>query len=134
MRLMGFCLYRKMRIFPECHVALIYLSRGELYRFNFQPGDAEGLVNLPLQIKNVYYSCFMREDKVNPTEVHLAGGSKTKIKISMRSQGDRPVNTFCHDIYNGGGHKNASGGEYYGPLQDAVQLFLDNYQTYCNFN
>lgn len=128
MRLMGYCLYQKMRIFPERHVALIYLSRGELYRFNFQPGDAEGLVNLPLQIKDVYYSCFMREDKVNPTEVHLAKGSKTKIKISMRSQGDRPVNTFCQHIYNGGGHKNASGGEYYGPLKEAVQLFLDNYE------
>ena len=131
MRLMGYCLYSKMQIFPEEHTSLIFLSRRELYRFNFQAGDAEGLVNLPLQISDVYYSCFMREDKVNPTEVALAGGSKTKIKISMRSQGDRPVNNFCSDIFSGGGHKNASGGEYYGKLSDAVQLFMDNYKTYC---
>ena len=130
MRLMGYCLYQKMRIFPEHHTALIYLSRKELYRFNFQSGDAEGIVNLPLQIKDIHYSCFMREDKVNPTEVALAGGSKTKIKISLRSQGDRPVNVFAKDIFGGGGHANASGGEYYGPLPEAVQLFIDNYTTY----
>lgn len=132
MRLMGYCLYQKMKIFPEYHTALIYLSRKELYRFNFQSGDAEGIVNLPLQIKDIHYSCFMREDKVNPTEVALAGDSKTKIKISLRSQGDRPVNVFAHDIFGGGGHANASGGEYYGPLPDAVKRFLENYQDYFN--
>ena len=130
MRLVGYCLYQKMRIFPQEHTALIYLNRKELYRFNFRSGDAEGLVNIPMQIKDIYYSCFMREDKVNASEEMLAGGSKTKIKISMRSKGDRPVNTFCHDVFGGGGHKNASGGEYYGPLENAVQLFLDNYKKY----
>ena len=132
MRLMGYCLYQKMKIFPEYHTALIYLSRKELYRFNFQSGDAEGIVNLPLQIKDIHYSCFMREDKVNPTETALANGSKTKIKISLRSQGDRPVNIFAKDIFDGGGHANASGGEYYGPLPEAVQKFIDNHQTYFN--
>jgi phosphoesterase RecJ-like protein len=130
MRLMGYCLCHKMQIFPEHHAALIALSRPELYRFNFQHGDAEGLVNLPLQIKDIYYSCFMRADKVYPAELHLAGGSKTKIKISMRSQGDRPVNTFCADVFSGGGHKNASGGEFYGPLTHAVELFMQNYPRY----
>lgn len=130
MRLMGYCLYQKMRIFPEYHTALIYLSRKELYKFNFQSGDAEGIVNLPLQIKDVYYSCFMREDKVNPSEVALANGSKNKVKISLRSQGDRPVNMFAHEIFGGGGHANASGGEFYGGIADAVQRFLETYQKY----
>lgn len=132
MRLMGYCLYNKMKIFPEYHTAFIYLSRKELYRFNFQSGDAEGIVNLPLQIKDIHYSCFMREDKVNPAEKALAGGSKTKIKISLRSQGERPVNVFAKEIFGGGGHANASGGEYYGPLTEAVQQFLENYQKYFN--
>ena len=130
MRLMGYCLYNKMRLFPEHHTALIYLSRKELYKFNFQSGDAEGLVNLPLQISDVYYSVFMREDKVNPSEINLANGSKIKVKISLRSQGDRPVNVFAHEVFGGGGHKNASGGEYYGPLSEAVQKFLDHYPSY----
>ena len=130
MRLVGYCLNNKMRVFPNRHAALIYVSGKELYRFNFKTGDAEGIVNMPMQIKDVYYSVFMREDKVAEWEKDHANGSKTKIKISMRSQGDRPVNTFCHDIFNGGGHKNASGGEYYGSLSEAVDLFLKNYEKY----
>lgn len=130
MRLVGYCLNNKMRVFSDRHAALIYLSGKELYRFNFKTGDAEGIVNMPMQIEDVYYSVFMREDKVAEWEKELANGSKTKIKISMRSQGDRPVNTFCHDIFNGGGHKNASGGEFYGSLSTAVDLFLKNYEKY----
>ena len=130
MRLVGYCLDRKMRIFPEVHASLISLSGKELYHFNFKAGDSEGIVNMPLSIADVYYSCFMREDKVTEADKPFANGSKTKIKISMRSQGDRPVNVFCREVFNGGGHKNASGGEFYGSLVDAVKLFLDNYQKY----
>ena len=132
MKLVGYCLYQKMRVFPEHHTALIYLSRKELYRFNFQKGDAEGIVNMPLQSKDIHYSVFMREDKATPDEMEKNGGIKTKIKLSFRSQGDRPVNIFASEVFNGGGHANASGGEYYGSIAEAVQLFLDNYQKYLN--
>ena len=117
MRLMGFCLYHKMRLFPEQHTALIALTRKELYMFNFQSGDAEGLVNLPLQIKDVYYSVFMRADK-------------DKIKISFRSQGDRPVNEYASKFFNGGGHKNAAGGESYTTIQKTVELFENTFKDY----
>ena len=130
MKLVGYCLYQKMRVFPEHHAALIYLNRKELYRFNFQKGDAEGIVNMPLQSTDIHYSVFMREDKATPDEMEKNGGIKTKIKLSFRSQGDRPVNVFASEVFNGGGHANAAGGEYYGPLAEAVQLFLDNYAKY----
>lgn len=130
MKLVGYCLYQKMRVFPEHHTALIYLSRKELYRFSFQKGDAEGIVNMPLQSKDIYYSVFMREDKATPDEMAKNGGIKTKVKLSFRSQGDRPVNIFASEVFNGGGHANASGGEYYGSVAEAVQLFLDNYSHY----
>ena len=129
-KLVGYCLYKKMRVFPEHHAALIHLNRKELYRFNFQKGDAEGIVNMPLQSKDIYYSVFMREDKATPDEMAKNSGIKTKIKLSFRSQGDRPVNIFASEVFNGGGHANASGGEYYGSIEEAVQLFLDNYQRY----
>lgn len=131
-RLVGYCLYRKMQVFPKHHAALIYLNRKELYRFNFQAGDAEGIVNMPMQSKDIHYSIFMREDKASPDEMAKNGGIKTKIKLSLRSQGDRPVNIFATEVFNGGGHANAAGGEYYGKLEDAVQLFLDNYQKYLD--
>ncbi|MBQ2541594.1 MAG: DHH family phosphoesterase [Paludibacteraceae bacterium] len=130
MRLVGYCLYSKMRIFPEHHAALVCLSRKELYRFRFQTGDAEGIVNMPLQISDVRYSCFMREDKLEPHERERAGNAKTKVKISFRSQGDRPVNVFAADWFHGGGHANAAGGEFYGTVAEAAQCFLDHYQDY----
>ena len=119
MRLMGYCLYKKMKIYPEQHTALIALTRKELYMFNFQSGDAEGLVNLPLQIHDVYYSVFMRADK-------------DKIKISFRSQGDRPVNEFASEFFNGGGHMNAAGGESYDSVANTVKKFEDHFKDYFN--
>ena len=130
MRLVGYCLNQKMRVFPEYHMALIYLSRKELYKFNFQSGDAEGIVNMPLQSKDIYYSCFMREDKATPEEQAAHGGCKTKVKISLRSQGDRPVNILAAELFGGGGHANASGGEYYGPLSSAVHRYLSGYTQF----
>ena len=130
MRLVGYCLNQKMRVFPEHHMALIYLNRKELYKYNFQSGDAEGIVNMPLQSKDIYYSCFMREDKTTPEEQAAHNDCKTKIKISLRSQGDRPVNILAAELFGGGGHANASGGEYYGPLSSAVQRFLSGYTQF----
>ena len=129
-RLVGYCLNQKMRVFPEHHMALIYLNRKELYKYNFQSGDAEGIVNMPLQSKDIYYSCFMREDKATPEEQAAHNGCKTKIKISLRSQGDRPVNILAAELFGGGGHANASGGEYYGSLASAVQRYLSDYTRF----
>ena len=56
--------------------------------------------------------------------------NSTIIKISLRSQGDRPVNILAAELFGGGGHANASGGEYYGPLSSAVQRFLSGYTQF----
>jgi phosphoesterase RecJ-like protein len=101
-----------MRVFPEEHAALITLSREEMKRFDFNKGDTEGLVNIPLQMKGIYFSAFLRED----TEKEI-------IRVSLRSQGTFPCNKFAGQYFNGGGHLNASGGQYDGTLQDAVKLF-----------
>ena len=123
-RLTGYCLYRKMRLFPKYHLALIALSEEELEQFHFRPGDTEGIVNMPLQISDVYYSVFMREQPPKP------GTPKPVIKLSFRSQGDRPVNIFAHEVFRGGGHANASGGEFYGTLGQAILLFEKSYPKY----
>lgn len=129
-RLMGYCLYHKMRLFPEYHTALITLNRHEIYRFNAKSGDMEGIVNLPLQIKDIYYSVFMREDKIPPHQKELAGDAKLKTKLSFRSQGDRPVNVLAREVFHGGGHMNASGGEYFGTADQAAQMFIENMPKY----
>ena len=130
MRLMGYCLYHKMRLFPEYHTALITLNRREMYRFNAKSGDTEGIVNLPMQIKDVYYSIFMREDKIPTHQLTDANGAKVKTKISFRSQGNRPVNQLAREAFRGGGHMNASGGEYFGTVDEAAKKFVEEMPKY----
>jgi phosphoesterase RecJ-like protein len=112
LRLQGYVLYEKMQLFPQFNAALIALSRDEQKNFHYMKGDTEGLVNMPLSIKGICFSVFLRED----TE-------KDMIKISFRSVGTFPCNQVAAEFFNGGGHLNASGGEFYGPLEEAVKLF-----------
>ncbi|GAB1417007.1 bifunctional oligoribonuclease/PAP phosphatase NrnA [Paludibacter sp.] len=120
LRLMGYCLYEKMKVYPQYKSALITLSDEEMQRFNFVNGDSEGFVNIPLSIMGIDFSVFMREDP-------------DKIKISLRSQGTFPANKFAEDVFNGGGHLNASGGEFYGSMEDAVKLFEETLPAYKDF-
>ena len=112
LRLQGYVLYCKMKLFQEYNAALITLSREEQKRFHYNKGDTEGLVNLPLSVKDIVFSAFLRED----TE-------KKMIKISLRSTGSFPCNQIASEYFGGGGHLNASGGEFYGPLEEAENLF-----------
>ena len=120
LRLMGYVLYEKMRVFPEHHTALITLSREEMSRFNFVKGDTEGLVNIPLQMKGIYFSAFLRED----TE------KDNLIRVSLRSQGTFPCNKFAAQYFSGGGHLNASGGQHHGTLQEATAIFEEALVTF----
>ena len=109
---MGYVLYDKMQVFPEFNAALIWLNKDEQKRFQYSKGDTEGFVNMPLSIKNVCFSAFLRED----TE-------KKMIKVSLRSVGTFPCNKVAAEFFNGGGHLNASGGEFYGTMDEAIAVF-----------
>lgn len=111
MRLLGFMMYEKLRYFPEKNAALLTLTYDEFRRFHAAKGDTEGIVNMPLQIKGVRFSCFLREE--------MPG----KVNVSLRSVDDFPCNRVAERFFNGGGHKNASGGEVRGTMEDAVALF-----------
>ena len=100
MRLMGYCLLNKMKIYPKQHTAVISLAKEELERFDFHVGDTEGFVNIPLSIDGINRSVFVREEE-------------KKVKLSFRSQGAVPVNTIAAQHFGGGGHLNAAGGESY---------------------
>ena len=107
MRLMGFCLVEKMKLYKEQRTAVISLSLDELARFDYQVGDAEGFVNIPLSIEGIDISIFVREDV-------------KKVKMSFRSQGTFPVNKMASTYFNGGGHLNAAGGESYLSLAETL--------------
>lgn len=111
MRLIGYMMYRKLRYFPKNNAALLTLTYEESQKFNCSKGDTEGLVNMPLQIKGVRFTCFFREE------------TPGKINVSLRSVNDFPCNKVAEKFFGGGGHKNASGGEVRGPMGKAVKIF-----------
>ena len=111
LRLMGYIL-SQMQVYPVHHAALISLTKNEQGKFSYIRGDSEGFVNIPLSIKDVVLSCFLREDTEKPV-----------IKISLRSVGTFPCNQLAAEFFNGGGHLNASGGEFYGTIDEAKKVF-----------
>ncbi|HNR42126.1 MAG TPA: bifunctional oligoribonuclease/PAP phosphatase NrnA [Bacteroidales bacterium] len=111
MRLMGLALNKRMVIIPELKTAYIYLTRRDLTDFNHVKGDTEGFVNLPLSIRDIVFSVLFIE-------------KENHVKISFRSKGNFPVNKFASEYFSGGGHMNASGGEYYENLDNTIAYFL----------
>ena len=109
LRLRGY-VYEKLKVYPEYGAALIALSKQELNPFQCRKGDTEGLVNLPLTLAGVSFSVFIKEDK-------------EYVKVSIRSTGSIPCNEFASKVFQGGGHLNAAGGEFYGTFEEAVALF-----------
>lgn len=116
MRLMGYVLYEKMEVLPEFQTAIITLSREELDRFEHQAGDTDGFVNLPLSMSNVRFSVFLREED--------------EIRISLRSEGELSTSTIAAELFNGGGHTNASGATYQGSLEEAKQKIKEALPKY----
>jgi phosphoesterase RecJ-like protein len=106
-----------MEIFPEQHAALIYLSKADQAQFAISKGDTEGFVNYPLSIKGIIFSTFIREDD-------------GLIKLSFRSQKSFPCNKFAANFFSGGGHLNASGGEFHGKMEDAIAIFKNGLMQY----
>jgi phosphoesterase RecJ-like protein len=68
-------------------------------------------VNLPLSIKGIRFSAmFIEKDGF--------------IKLSFRSKGTFPSNELASGYFNGGGHINASGGEYRDTIENTISYFL----------
>ena len=112
LRLTGFVMYERLVVDAERHASYYALRREDLRRFHFVKGDAEGLVNMPLQIKGHKLSISLRED----TE------KDNLVWVSLRSVDDFPCNKMAADFFNGGGHLNASGGRLFCSIDEAVKV------------
>ena len=110
-RLQGFALNQRMVVMPEYKTAYIYLSKNDLKEYNHVKGDTEGFVNMPLSIKGINFSAlFIEKDNF--------------IKLSFRSKGQFPSNEFALLYFSGGGHLNASGGEFSDTLDNTITYFI----------
>jgi phosphoesterase RecJ-like protein len=112
LRLLGYVMYERLVVDPLRHASYFTITRSDLKRFHFMKGDAEGLVNMPLQIKGHKLSISLRED----TE------KENTIWVSLRSVDQFPCNEVAARFFNGGGHLNASGGRLNCTMDEAVKI------------
>ncbi|MBK9734139.1 MAG: bifunctional oligoribonuclease/PAP phosphatase NrnA [Saprospiraceae bacterium] len=108
LRLLGHCLANRMEIMKDYGVGIMWLTRKDYTDFDIQRGDTEGIVNYMLMMENIKVAAFVTEQP-------------SIIKISLRSKGDISVQEIAGKYFNGGGHKNASGGGVYASLNDIIE-------------
>ena len=120
LRMVGFVLCNRLVVDDKRHAAYYTLTRDDQKQFHFVKGDAEGLVNMPLQIKGLKLSISLRED----TE------RENLVWVSLRSVDTFPCNKMAAQFFNGGGHLNASGGRVYGTIEDAVKTVEEAFRTF----
>lgn len=104
--------FEHLKVLSDHRVAYTYLTQKDLYEFNFQKGDTEGIVNYGLSIKGIDFAAIFIENK-----------EENIIKISFRSEGAFDVNEFAREFFNGGGHINAAGGKSLANLQETLSFF-----------
>lgn len=117
MKLLGYALANKMRVFPKHRAAFISLTKKELKQFDYKIGDTEGLVNFPLSIDNIVFSALFIENT-------------NQVKVSLRSRGSFPTNLISERYFNGGGHKNAAGGKSFTTLAETEDAFIKIIEEY----
>ena len=91
--------------------ALMYVTRDEIERVGAENTDLEGITSLPRMIEGVSVGILMRQ---------LPGGS---YKVSVRTSGGIDACVICAGL-GGGGHKRASGCEFFGNLENAKAAVL----------
>ena len=86
------------------------MNQKELQRFSVKEGYLEGLANHILTLKEAKLGILLSE-------------KDGKIKISLRSEGQFAVNEMSARFLQGGGHRNAAGGVFFGTMQEALAYF-----------
>ena len=100
----------KMELDASGRVATVYVDQKLASDCGGTYEDTEGIVNLPLTVKEIEAVAFFKE----------AGPDDWR--VSMRSKGDVDVNAIAKE-FGGGGHKNASGCSANGRFEDLKLLF-----------
>lgn len=110
---LGHVLSNRMEYLEEYHLTLMWITEEDLKKFNSQAGDTEGIVNYGLQVAGSIWSILLiqRNDGV---------------KLSFRSIEPFAVNQFAATHFEGGGHKNASGGRIpKSNIEEAKKILLE---------
>jgi phosphoesterase RecJ-like protein len=110
LQFLGHALANRLTLRPDLHAAWITVTLEDKRVYHLQPGDTEGLVNLPLQVLGINLSLLLTEEE-------------NEIRLSTRSVGKFSANAFCQQ-FGGGGHYNAAGARLKLPLAQAQERIL----------
>jgi phosphoesterase RecJ-like protein len=100
----------KMELDASGRVATVYVDQKLATECGGTYEDTEGIVNLPLTVKDIQAVAFFKE------------AAPKDWRVSMRSKGEVDVNAIANE-FGGGGHKNASGCSATGSLAELKELF-----------
>jgi phosphoesterase RecJ-like protein len=109
LKLFGAVLSR-MQLDASGRLAMMYVDQQLAAECGGTYEDTEGLINLPLTVKEIQAVVFFKE--LGPRDW----------RVSMRSKGAVDINAVAKE-FGGGGHKNASGCSATGELPDLMRLF-----------
>jgi len=102
----------QMELDPTGRLATVYVDQQLAHDCGGTYEDTEGLINLPLTVKEIQAVVFFKEN--GPDDW----------RISMRSKGEVDINAVAQ-AFGGGGHKNASGCSATGPIAGLKALFSE---------
>ena len=111
LRLMGAVLHN-LELEAAGRTALVHMSLKMLADCGATQEDSDGLINLPLTVKEIAAVAFFKE--ISPDSY----------RISLRSKGDVDVNRVAA-VFGGGGHKNAAGCSLNGRYDDLRKKVLE---------
>lgn len=101
-----------MQIDPSGRIAIVYLDHEMARAAGGTYEDTEGLINLPLTVKEIQSVVFFKQTEGDD------------YRVSMRSKGDIDIGAVAKE-FGGGGHKNAAGCSVTGPVDALQKIFLE---------
>ncbi|HZR22559.1 MAG TPA: bifunctional oligoribonuclease/PAP phosphatase NrnA [Vicinamibacterales bacterium] len=101
-----------MQIDQSGRIAIVYLDHEMARAAGGTYEDTEGLINLPLTVKEIQAVVFFKQHEGE------------EYRVSMRSKGDIDIGAIAKE-FGGGGHKNAAGCTVTGGIDQLQKVFVE---------
>jgi phosphoesterase RecJ-like protein len=105
-----------MQIDPSGRVAIVYLDHEMARAAGGTYEDTEGLINLPLTVKEILAIVFFKQ---------MEGD---EYRVSMRSKGNIDIGAIAKE-FGGGGHRNAAGCTVTGAIDALKKMFIEKIEA-----
>src|SRR6516162_278272 len=105
-----------MQIDPSGRVAIVYLDHEMARAAGGTYEDTEGLINLPLTVKEIQSVVFFKQNEGE------------QYRVSMRSKGTIDIGGIAKE-FGGGGHRNAAGCTVTGAIDALKKMFIEKIEA-----